>query len=328
VTSSRAAGALGLAAVLAVAALPGPHRSSAEGPSPRPRAAVLLFPGVQIIDYTGPYEVLGQGGFEVFTVAAEKGPLRTAMGMTVTPAYTLQDAPPADVLVVPGGGVDAALESAPTLEWVRTRSAHARFTLSVCNGAFILARAGLLDGLQATTFHRMLDELAQDAPKVRVVRDRRFVDNGRIITAAGLSSGIDGALHVLERVHGRGRAQEVALNLEYDWRPDSGWARAALADRMVPRLRVDGIDVAETLSTEGDRLRWTRRLRLRSPLALPEVRRRAETAFSDAGWTQDGGGGHWIRRDGNGTAWRGGVSIETGAATGEFVAQVAVQQVL
>ncbi len=109
--------------------------------------------------------------------------------------------------------------------------------MSVCNGAFWLANAGLLDGLRATTTaNGNLVALRQGFPRVTVVDDQRFVDNGRIITTAGLSSGIDGALHVIERLDGRGAARAVALGLEYDWRPDSGYARGAMADKYLRRL--------------------------------------------------------------------------------------------
>ena len=220
------------------------------------RAAILIYDGVQIIDFTGPYEVLGQGGFEVFTVAETKATVTTSMGMKVVPEHTFSDAPKPDVLVIPGGNVDGPRKSAATLKWVKELSATAERTMSVCNGAFILASAGLLDGLRATTFYRMIDDLKTEAPKTRVVSDQRFVDNGRIITTAGLSSGIDGALHVLSEMLGKGRAQAVALNMEYDWRPDSHYARAALADRLIPDIDLAGIGDWRTVSTEGTTDKW------------------------------------------------------------------------
>src|SRR5262249_55059194 len=177
----------------------------------RKKAAILIFDGVEIIDYTGPYEVFGASNFDVYTVAATPDPVTTAMGMKVVPKYTFADAPQPDVLVVPGGSVRAARQSAPTLKWVTDTTQHTAHTMSVCNGAFILASAGLLDGLTATTTYHLLGDLASDYPKVKVVDDRRFADNGKIITAAGLSSGIDGALHVVEKIYGPGRAQSVAL---------------------------------------------------------------------------------------------------------------------
>jgi putative intracellular protease/amidase len=249
----------------------------------RKRAAILIFEGVQIIDYTGPYEVLGQGGFEVYTVAESKGTITTAMGMKVVPEHTFADAPRPDVLVVPGGNVDGPRGSARTLKWVKEQSAVAEHTMSVCNGAFILASAGLLDGLGATTFYRMIDDLKAEAPKTRVVSDQRFVDNGRIITTAGLSSGIDGALHILSVMLGKGRAQAVALNMEYDWRPDSRYARAALADRLIPDLDLPGIGDWRTVRTEGTTDRWDVVVRVTSDLSLADLVDRVGEAFVKQG---------------------------------------------
>jgi len=203
------------------------------------KVGILIFNGVEIIDYTGPWEVFGAAGFDVYTVAESKDPVTTAMGMTVVPKYTFADAPQPDILLVPGGDVHEPTTSAAALKWVADRSGRADHTLSVCNGAFILAGAGLLDGLSATTTYHLLDKLTTDFPKLKVVRDQRFVDNGRIITAGGLSSGIDGALHVVSKVRGNGVAQEVALGLEYDWRPRAGFARGALAESLIPDLNLD-----------------------------------------------------------------------------------------
>jgi len=189
----------------------------------RPRnLAILLFPGVQIIDYTGPWEVFGhamRGGtpaFRIYSVAERREPLSTSMGMTVVPDFAMADAPSPDVLVVPGGNVPLGSEA--TLQWIKTSSRRAEIVFSVCNGAFLLSRAGLLDGLEATTFAGAIDALRRDAPKTRVVSGRRWVDNGKIITAAGLSAGLDGALHVVERVAGREAAARAAAVMEYDWR--------------------------------------------------------------------------------------------------------------
>jgi len=222
----------------------------------RKTVAIVIFNGVQIIDYTGPYEVFGAAAFDVYTVAETKDPVTTAMGMTVVPKYTFADAPQADVLVVPGGAIKLAQESTATLKWIRETAAHAENTMSVCNGAFILATAGLLDGLTATTTSRLIDQLKAEYPKVKVVYDQRFVDNGRVITTGGLSSGIDGALHVVSKMLGKGRAQAVALSEEYDWRPRSGFARAALADSLIPDINLDEMGQWTIVSTEGGTDRW------------------------------------------------------------------------
>jgi transcriptional regulator GlxA family with amidase domain len=189
----------------------------------RKNVAILVFEGVQIIDYTGPYEVFGQGGCNVFTVAEKADTITTAMGMMVLPRYTLSDCPAPDIVVLPGGDVDGHLDNPKIQEWIKSSAARARFVLSVCNGAFFLARTGLLDGLSATTFHGLIDELRREAPKTRVVSGQRYVDNGKIITGAGLSAGLDAALHVLEKMNGLAAAKAVAFNLEYHWQrtPDS-----------------------------------------------------------------------------------------------------------
>jgi putative intracellular protease/amidase len=225
-------------------------------PAPPLNVAILIFDGVQIIDYTGPYEVFGQARFNVFTVSAKGTPIKTAMGMSVTPAYSIENSPDPDVLVIPGGSVQATYEDTHVIDWIRARAATARNVMSVCNGAFILARTGLLDGLSATTFYGLIDEFRTFAPKVKVVTDQRFVDNGKIVTTAGLSSGIDGALHVIEKIRGKGKASAVAFNMEYDWRPDSGYARAAMADRRLPDIDLpDGVRL-ESVDAKGDRERF------------------------------------------------------------------------
>jgi putative intracellular protease/amidase len=230
---------------------------------PEARAAVLVFDGVQVIDFAAPYEVFGQAGYEVFTVAAEARPVTAAMGLRVTPAYSLADAPAAQILLVPGGGVRETENDPRVLDWLRARAAAAAHVVSVCNGAFILAAAGLLDGLSATTFYDLLDALQARAPRTKVVRDRRFVDNGKVITTAGLSSGIDGALHVVSRLSGPARAQLAALNMEYDWKADGRYARAAFADAPIRRLLGRSLalplpapDRAQLVATAGDDRRW------------------------------------------------------------------------
>lgn len=225
----------------------------------QPRCAILIFDGVQIIDYTGPYEVFGQARFDVYTVAANMDTITTAMDMFVLPNYTIANAPAPDVIVVPGGHVEDVIRNEAVMNWLRHVSANADQVLSVCNGAFILASIGALDGLGATTFYGLLDELETTATQTKIDREARFVDNGKFITSAGLSSGIDASLHVIEKRSGRGAAQRLAIHLEYEWNPepDRGFARGALAlvqiERMPPLLRDLDTRLA---STAGDRDRW------------------------------------------------------------------------
>lgn len=181
------------------------------------RVAVLVFEGVQIIDYTGPWEVFGGAHFEVFSVAKNTDQLRTVYGMQVVPQFTLENHPPADILLIPGGNVLATQEDPAVQRWLQEKSESARIVLSVCNGAYILAKAGLLNGLRATTTRHLVNGLANAAPNITIVRDVRYVDNGKIITSGGLSAGMDAALHVVERMTSRERAAHLARGLEYDW---------------------------------------------------------------------------------------------------------------
>ncbi|HKU65283.1 MAG TPA: DJ-1/PfpI family protein [Rhizomicrobium sp.] len=252
--------------------------AQARAVKPRVKVAILVFEGVEIIDFCGPYEVFGQAGYEVFTVGAKTAPLLTAMNLRITPTYAFGASPPADILLIPGGNIGGAKRDAAILDWIAARHAESKITMSVCNGALILASTGLLDGLTATTYHDAIDNLADGFRKVKVVDDKRFVDNGRIITTAGLSSGIDGALHVVSRMEGRVDAQLVARNLEYDWNEDSSFARAALADYPISgtfggRLRLplpDGA-AAKVESSAGDRSSWKVIWRVESKSANSQI---------------------------------------------------------
>lgn len=183
--------------------------------------AILLFDEVELLDFAGPFEVFSiagrDGAFDVQTVAEATAPIHTRGGLTVTPHVVLDTAAPAaDVLIVPGGqGARAAMRREAVLDWVRTGAETAEVVLSVCTGAFILARAGLLSGCTVTTHHSVLGRLAELAPDATVVDDRRFVDNGAIVTAAGISAGIDAALHVVGRLCGSAHAAATARHMEY-----------------------------------------------------------------------------------------------------------------
>lgn len=301
----------------------------------RKNVAILIFDGVQIIDYAGPYEVFGQAGFNTFTVAEKAGPITTAMGMTVTPAYTLDTSPKPDVIVLPGGGVDTTVNSAKAIRWIQDNEKGARHVLSVCNGAFILAKTGLLDGLSATTFYDLIDELKRAAPKTKVLADRRYVDNGKYVSTAGISSGIDGSLHVVAKLDGLGRAQMVALNMEYNWDPDSKYARAALADRQIRRvfgrrLRLESPAVVEqkVLSTKGGTDDWEVVWEIRSEKPAPELLKLLNQKLAtDAGWSGLGDGGGkggartsaWKFVDEDGAAWNGLASLEPVAGAANMV---------
>ena len=262
--------------------------TAASVPDPnRKKVAILVFDGVEIVDYTGPYEMFGAAGCDVYTVAESKQPVTTAMGMVVVPKYSFADAPQPDVLVVPGGGVKGASQSAPTLQYVNHATAGAQHTLSVCNGAFILAHAGLLDGLTATTTAGNIDRLAKEFPKTKVVRDQRVVDNGKIVTSGGLAAGLDGALHVISKLMGEGTAQSVALGEEYDWRPDGGFLPATLAVHEIPNINVDGLGHWDVVSTKGTAARWELVFSGSSNLSAAELTSKLSQALVDQGkWTR------------------------------------------
>lgn len=249
-----------------------PASSAGDGP---PHVAILLFNGAQLIDFAGPWEVFGTAGWLVYTAAEKKDMLTAVFGEKIIPDYTFEDSPKADVLLVPGGGVwDEAIKNARLIEWMQQKSKEARYVISVCTGAFLLQRAGLLAGQTVTTTYGMIDDLA--GPDTKVVYNRRFVSNGKIVTTAGLSAGIDGALQVVSLMKGLGTAQAVALDMEYNWDPAGGYARAALADRFLPdglaygKPNVQGAK-AELISTAGDREYWETKILISEPHTLGEV---------------------------------------------------------
>lgn len=185
--------------------------------------AILLFDNVEVLDFAGPFEVFavtdelrGHEVFNVFTVAEALRPIRANNGLSVNPDHDLSSCPPPDVLVIPGGfGTRALLKNERMLDAVRTWSASAGLVMSVCTGSLVLAQAGLLDGLRATTHHECFALLRQLAPRTEVVETERFVDNGKVLTAAGVSAGIDCSLHVVGRLLGSAVAAQTARYMEY-----------------------------------------------------------------------------------------------------------------
>jgi transcriptional regulator GlxA family with amidase domain len=197
--------------------------------------AVLIFPDVDILDFCGPFEVFAVAArwgdpkpFNVYTIAENPEPLLTRGGLNVIPTYTLDTCPRPDLLVVPGGlGSRKAMVNPKIIGWIQQwaqqsairESPHEgrEMLLSVCTGALILGKAGLLDGLKAATHHLSLEELAEAAPNTEIIQGVRYVDNGRLITSAGISAGIDMSLHVVARLLGEAHAQRTAKQLEYEW---------------------------------------------------------------------------------------------------------------
>lgn len=186
------------------------------------RIAFYLQNGVEILDFAGPMEVFAYAGYEVFTVSKHKKPIVTQGILTILPDYSIEDTPTADILAFFGGNASEAYNDPKVIKWVQKQQDVESY-FSVCTGAFILAESGLLDRKSATTFHNALEGLEKNYPKINVLRNKRFVDNGAIITTAGISAGIDGALHLVAKLDGFDAARKAAYYMEYDkWVPGEG----------------------------------------------------------------------------------------------------------
>jgi len=200
---------------------PLPVPSSGEIP-----VAVLLATDAEVVDFTGPWGVfeyvLPPGAqhspFKLYTVAESKAPLTVSGGLTVVPDFAFADAPRPKVIVVPAMDVDKA--PVAMLDWLKSVQSAADVTMSVCNGSFVLAKAGLLDRRSATAHHGGYGMLHAMFPEVTLIRGVRYVEDGKVATAGGLTSGTDLALRVVERYFGRAVAQKTALDLEYQ---GTGW---------------------------------------------------------------------------------------------------------
>lgn len=193
----------------------------------RPRSvALLLFDGVEVLDFAAPFEVFSVAGrrtglnpFEVVTVSAENRVVQARNGLRVTARYKLNECPPADVVVIPGGfGTRTQMRRAETLEWARRVAMTAEVVFSICTGSLILAAAGLLRGKQATTHRDALKLLRDLDPTCNVVTER-IVDSGSVVCAAGVSAGLDASLHLVARLTGADVARECAEYIEYTWEP-------------------------------------------------------------------------------------------------------------
>ncbi|MFC7401636.1 DJ-1/PfpI family protein [Citricoccus sp. GCM10030269] len=188
---------------------------------------ILLFENVEELDAIGPWEVLSfwtrgfpEDGYAVSCLSRSGGSVQCAKGLEVKAHHSYDDAPPLDVLLYPGGrGTRPQLRDDDQLDWVRQQRSEVPLMTSVCTGSLVYAAAGLLSQRPATTHWGSLDRLAELDPTIQVRADERFVDDGDIITAAGISAGIDMALHLVSRLAGADRAREVRRGIQYDPAP-------------------------------------------------------------------------------------------------------------
>jgi len=227
-----------------------PLKPPAQGSIP---VAFLISEGAQMIDFAGPWEVFqdvrvperADQPFRVYTVSESTSPIHASGGMKIVPDYTFENAPAPKVIVIPA----QSKPSEATLEWIRKSTKSTDVTMSVCTGAFVLAKTGLLSGKAATTYHGAFGRFAMEFPDIALKRGARFVETGNLATAGGLSSGIDLALRVVERYYGREVAQGTAYDLEYQgqgWmNPESNqlYATARVSTAEHPVCAVCGMDV-------------------------------------------------------------------------------------
>lgn len=185
--------------------------------------AILIYENVEILDFTGPYEVFITGSnrgkdFNVYTVA-EKEHLVIALGnLRINPNFSFNNCPPPDILIVPGGwGSRKEMKYDSIINWIKKVSIDIEFVLSICTGALILAKTNLIDGLKLTTNRLAYDELREVAPKSSEILEVRYVDYGKYIFSAGVSAGIDASLYVIGKLLGEERALKTATLMEYDW---------------------------------------------------------------------------------------------------------------
>lgn len=191
--------------------------------------AIVIQNRMELLDFAGPGEVFAAAGsedarpFRVFTVAATKDPITSQGFAEIVPDFSIDEAPRPDILVIPGGGHSNLINDPRMMAWIGRTARSAQYTLSVCTGALVLAAAGLLDDQEATTWYGAIDRLRAAAPRTVVHTNTRFVDNGTIITTAGISAGIDGSLHLVSRLLSPDAARGVAGYMEYDrWQPNAG----------------------------------------------------------------------------------------------------------
>jgi putative intracellular protease/amidase len=291
-------------------------QSSQPSSDRRLNVAILIFPGVTVIDFAGPFEVFHMAGMRVYTVGEKIEPVTLSGRLIVTPNYTVENCPEPDVIVIPAGEFSSVTDSSGIMNWLRQAAEQAEITMSVCLGADILAQAGLLNGLKATTYAPHIGHLQHSTPKAKIVSDQRVVDNGKIITTGGLSAGIDGALHVVERLFGRGRANEVAVNMEYNWNPLSDYVRPQLADMKLlfvldevlhPRLK------KRTLIYQGDRRHWQFAYEVEAKQTLENFKQQFFSIMSDWGWTkqsENGNQSNWSYTDEQNHSWECSMNLE------------------
>lgn len=192
---------------------------------------IYVFDEIEVLDLGGPFEVFSTASrmkarlqsdtakpFEVFTIAETRCPIRARGGLMVQPAFDITNHPAIDVLIIPGGVVMAELERPTIIEWITRTAAKASLTASVCTGAFLLAKAGLLRGKTATTHWDDVTDFRAMFPDIPIQENTRWVDAGEIVTSAGISAGLDMSLQLVARLESEELAVRTARQMDYDWK--------------------------------------------------------------------------------------------------------------
>lgn len=184
---------------------------------------IFIFNDVELLDFAGPYEVFSVASemhdykyFSVFTISENGDMIKTVNGLKVQPDFSFDTHPNMDILLIPGGvGSRKLIKNARVLDWVKKNTLRSEITCSVCSGALVLGKLGLLDNLISTTHHQVIDLLKEIAPLTNIDKGKRYIDNGKIMTSAGISAGIDLALHIVNKIYGIEAEQKTIEHMEY-----------------------------------------------------------------------------------------------------------------
>jgi transcriptional regulator GlxA family with amidase domain len=186
------------------------------------KVAILVYDEVDLLDFAGPGEVFEIAGYDLYTVAESTDMITSQNFLFLKPQYDLSNCPKPDILLLPGGTTSIPLQNKAVVDWIKETAREAEIVMSVCTGVFLLSGAHLLDGLRATTWYVALERLRKEAPRTEVIGNVRFVDNGKIITTGGVSSGIDCAIYLVSRLSGPTVAKKVTTYLEYTKSQEEG----------------------------------------------------------------------------------------------------------
>ena len=188
---------------------------------------IFLFDEMELMDFAGPYEVftavnlaLEEMLCNVYTISETGSTIKTINGLQVLPDFSIDNSPQPDILIIPGGnGTRQLVNNVSIIQWIKNSDEKSEIVFSVCSGARLLAKAGLLDGKEFTTHHLVYEDVAQLAPSAKLKKEKRFTDNGKVMTAGGITAGIDLSLYIVEKLFGQSTAKKVQVYMEYgDWR--------------------------------------------------------------------------------------------------------------